>query len=440
MTSWLLPARVRVAVAAAVLFCAAPLPGAEQADSAATQRSSDAPAAPADEVPNSRVIRFLEERITRDPGDVVALNRLAGEYLLRFRDTGNDADIERSAAAAARSLEAVPAELNPGGLAARGHAEFSLHRFAAARDDARTLVPLEPDKREPLELLGDALLELGDLAGAGEADFGDGVALALVHKTLDAPVRFARLALATGDRAQATRRFDAAVEFARAHAPPRPEELAWALVQAGQNDFSSGRWEQADAGYRAALEAKPGDWPALDHLAELRAAQGRFDESISLYVPLVARMPRPELLQALGDVYLEAGKSDDASIWHDRAADAYRRAAAQGSAHYYHHLAGFYCDVYSNPREALHWAREDLKVRQSAFAYDALAWALYHSAEYAPAAEAMDRALATGIADAHVLYHASLVYARADDAARGRECLKRAAEVNPKFMSFHVHR
>ena len=53
---------------------------------------------------------------------------------------------------------------------------------------------------------------------------------------------------------------------------------------------------------------------------------------------------------------------------------------------------------------------------------------------------AMDKALALGTKDAHLLYHASLIYFRAGDAAKGKDCLVRAGQVNPKFNEFHVHR
>ena len=193
---------------------------------------------------------------------------------------------------------------------------------------------------------------------------------------------------------------------------PSPELLAWALVQAGQLDFSTVAGTRPSGSYLAAIEAKPGDWPALDHLAELRAAQKRYDESISIYRELVACVPRPELFQALGDVYRAMGRADDARGWHARALAAYRKAADAGSSHYFHHLAGYYCDAEPNPAEAVRWARADMEVRRGVYAYDALAWALYHAGDYPAAAGAMDEALAPGTADAHVLYHASLIYAR----------------------------
>jgi tetratricopeptide (TPR) repeat protein len=151
-------------------------------------------------------------------------------------------------------------------------------------------------------------------------------------------------------------------------------------------------------------------------------------------------VPRPEVLHALGDVYAVMGKAGDAKAWHEKALAKYLGATRDGSSHYYHHLAGFYCDSRPDPAEARKWARKDLEVRRSVHAYESLAWALYHNGEFAAAADAMDKALSLKTKDSHVLYHASLVYYRAGKAERGRECLKRAAEANPKFMEFHVHR
>jgi tetratricopeptide (TPR) repeat protein len=432
---------------AAVFRCAAGLVVASLTAAGLAPSAAAAPPAsrPATQAVTARLptppyaarIRFFEARLTRDPDDVTAQNQLAGEYLRRFRDTGDDNDLSRTAKCADRSLAVIPAEGNVGGLTARALAAIALHRFAAARDDAKRLVDLSPGKSQAAGILGDALLELGDYDAAAAA-----------YATLERPddtdavteVRLARLALARGDVPAAARRLGDAVVLAAAADPPVPELLAWAHVQAGQVAFGAGQWDDADRHYAAALAAKPDDWPALDHVAELRAAQGRFDEAIAGYERLVARVPRPELFQALGDVYAAARRADAAATWHARAAAAYHKAVDAGATQYDHHLAGFYCDAMPDPAEAVKWARKDLAARHGTAAHDGLAWALYQAGEFAPAAAAMDQALASGTADSHVLYHASLIYYRAGDAARGRDCLRRAAAANPKFMSFHVHR
>src|SRR5206468_3995736 len=144
----------------------------------------------------------------------------------------------------------------------------------------------------------------------------------------------------------------------------------------------------------------------------LRAAQGRYAEALALYQKLPAR---PEVLQAIGDLYQFQNKPAEAKTWHDRADAAYLKSIEQGNAHYYHHLAGFYCDAQENPAEALRWARKDLEVRRSVYAYDSLAWALYKNGEFARAAEEMTRALTLGTKDAHLLFHGGMIYSRAGD-------------------------
>jgi tetratricopeptide (TPR) repeat protein len=385
----------------------------------------------------NRVIQFLESRVERDPDDITAQNRLSGEYLRRFRKSGDDRDLVLAGKAADQSLRSVPGPQNTSGLAARARAVFALHGFAAARDIGLQLVEFEPDKRLTYEILGDALLELGDYDKAADA-------LRKMEALGDADIggesRLARLALVRGDNAGAKNRLTSALHLAEMFQPPAPDVRAWCLVQLGQLSFSTGDWDNAEKQYQQALAASPDDWAAIDHLAELRAAQKRYAESVELYRGLIQRVPRPELMQVLGDVCTAMGQPDEARRWHDKALQGYLAASDSGLNHYVHHLAGFYCDSAPNPAEAVKWARKDLEIRHSVFAYDGLAWALYQSGQYKPAAEAMDKALSQGTKSSHLLYHASLIYAVAGPTAKARECLKQAAEANPRFTEFHVHR
>src|SRR5207248_2239654 len=107
-------------------------------------------------------IRFLEDRVRRDPDDFIAYNKLAGYYLQRQRETGSVNYLTLAAKAAHASLTAMPAEQNVGGLATLAIAEFASHEFVSARDQALKLIDLERKKSYPYEILGDALTELGD--------------------------------------------------------------------------------------------------------------------------------------------------------------------------------------------------------------------------------------------------------------------------------------
>ena len=42
--------------------------------------------------------------------------------------------------------------------------------------------------------------------------------------------------------------------------------------------------------------------------------------------------------------------------------------------------------------------------------------------------------------DAHLFFHAAMIHLAAGRTGEGKEFLKRAAEVNPRYEAFHVHR
>jgi tetratricopeptide (TPR) repeat protein len=285
--------------------------------------------------------------------------------------------------------------------------------------------------------LGDALLEFGDLDEAART-------YAEMQKRKGDPVeaetRLARLDLARGACDSAQTHFEKALQAARDLSPPSPEIEVWCLIQSGQLAFNIGQWETAEKSFETALTVRSDDVGALEHLAELRAAQEKYREAIALYKKVIEQNPRPEFWQALGDVYEAAGKLAEAGTWHKRARDAYLKNAAEGNAHYFHHLAGFFSDSEENPAEALKWARRDLELRHTAAAEDAFAWALYRGGEFAPAAEIANKLLARGTKDAHILAHAGMIFLAAGDSVRGKELLAEAGGINPRHTSFHVHR
>ncbi|HEV2046245.1 MAG TPA: tetratricopeptide repeat protein, partial [Chthoniobacterales bacterium] len=219
-----------------------------------------------------------------------------------------------------------------------------------------------------------------------------------------------------------------------------PDLVAQCNVQLGEIAFRSGDWDKAEKQYQAALSAQPDYYAALDHLAELRGAQGRLEEAVALYTLLVERVPRPEFMQALGDLYLFAGRASEAEPWYDRALAAYVASVEHGEALYFHHLAGFYADSINDAKKAVECARRDLTLRHTIQAYDALAWALYKAGKIEEARDAISKALATGTHDAHILYHAGTIFMRAGDVAGGAAKLQEALAVNPRYNAFHVHR
>lgn len=375
-------------------------------------------------------LSFLEQRVAADPLDYVAQTRLSLEYINAMRASGDLAYLQRAEQAARASMESVPAAHNPDAVTALATALYESHRFKEALQLARQAVDIDPHNPVAALLIGDAQFELGDYAAAERTYDKLAGGRAADHVT----ARMARLAEVRGDTAAAVTMLSQLLDT------PADSLRLRVRLQLAELHFARGDFKQARVHLEAAQRLQPDSYAVEEHLAELQAAEGRFGDAEKLYLKVLARVPRPEFMQALGDLYQQMERPNDARQWHEHAKATYLKSAQARNAHFYHHLTTFFCDSAPDPSQALHWAREDLKVRDSAFAYDGLAWALYKNSQYQAAAEAMDRALATGVQSAHLLFHAGMIYSSAGRMAEGRKLMQQAMAVNPRYNTFHVHR
>jgi tetratricopeptide (TPR) repeat protein len=217
-------------------------------------------------------------------------------------------------------------------------------------------------------------------------------------------------------------------------------QYAWVELQLGLLALARGRHDDARVHYERSAKAYSGHWMADEHLAELAAAQGRFDEAVRLYRSVVERTARPEFQQALGEVYLFMGEPDRAEPWFEQALATYLASAHAGGVHYYHHLADFYADVREDGAEAVRWARKDIALRANFATQAALAWALYRDSQLGEAAATMDRALASGVSDARIFAQAATIREALGDREGAAQYTARADARNPHHRGFHVHR
>src|SRR5262249_12658134 len=160
----------------------------------------------------------------------------SGYYLQRQRETGSLDYLDLALRAARGSLAAMPAETNVGGLAALAQAEYASHDFPSARDHAIQLTQLDRAKGYPYQILGDALLELGDYDKATSA-FAE---MERLGATAGSEARLARVAVLRGQTSEATRRLSMALSLALAQQPPSRETVAWTRWQLGEVACSFG--------------------------------------------------------------------------------------------------------------------------------------------------------------------------------------------------------
>ena len=385
----------------------------------------------------SDTLTALEKSVETNPEDFAAWNKIAEARLRLLGSTGALANLAAATAALERSLQIAAPESNRAGLALRTRVELASHRFKEARQSAEQLRTIMPESAYPLGLLGDAYLNLGDYA-ACERAWNE--MLGKDQSVLATEPRLAQLDLVHGRVTKAGERYRKTIEAAHDLKKEAPEVLAWAHVLAGELEFRSGDWEKAGQHYEAALAAFPNYYSALEHQAELRGAQGHLEEAVALYQRVINRTSRPEIMQALGDLYLFAGKRAEAQPWHQRALKGYLASIDRGEVIYLHHLAGLYADSLNEPDRALEFARRDFALRQSIQSCDTLAWALYRAGLTSEAAETIGRALVTGTKDPHILYHAGTILMRAGHIPTGTARLQEALAANPRYNSFHVHR
>jgi tetratricopeptide (TPR) repeat protein len=394
-----------------------------------TAAPASSPASPEDAA-TEQTIRFLEARVRRDPEDYIALNKLAGYYILRLRETGGVQYLELAMRAAQMSLKAMPAEQNRGGLLALAQSKFAAHDFTGARDDAERLVELEPDKTYPYLFLGDALLELGDYDRAQES-FRQMERRAF-EGDINVETRRARLAVLRGNEKDAVQHLTRALNFARNSASAGRETVAWIQWQLGDIAFQTGDYQTAERQSRDALQTFPDYYRALGLLARALAAKGDAAGAIENYERAIKRLPDPVFIAALGDLYKLAGRDADAAQQYALVESIAHLSALNGQL-YNRNLALFYADHDMRADEAYQLAAKEFEARRDIYGTDALAWTALKAGKIDEASAKIKDALRLGTKDARLFYHAGMIARAAGDMDAARKFLKQTLALNAQF-------
>jgi tetratricopeptide (TPR) repeat protein len=378
-------------------------------------------------------IRYLEQRAKGDADDFIARNKLATYYLQLVRETGDLAYLNLASRAAQSSLITLTPEHNVGGLVVMTQVEFASHDFTRARDHAIRLAELDSDKSYPHQMLGDALLELGDYYQAQAAflrmeQFVD--VPGLTQATIEQ--RASRMAFLHGDTKTAQRKMQAALVHAlRVPNPPR-ETIAWCRWQLGEIAFSVGDYAGAERHYRDALTTFPDYFRAVASLGRVRAAQGDFADAIKKYERAVYLLPDPSFVAALGDLYQRAGREKDATAQY-RLVGAIAHLSDVSGVLYNRQQALFLADHDLDVQQAYAMAAKEYAVRRDIYGADALAWTAVKAGKLVEAQSAMKDALRLGTNDAKLFYHAGIIAHAAGDEIAARDYLQRALTLSPQF-------
>lgn len=312
----------------------------------------------------------------------------------------------------------------------KANLDFRFHRLPDVRRDLE-MCPLLPERFEGRVILAD----LDFQEGRYEAARLELERLIAEKRSWDNLARLAHWKNKLGDPDEADVLYEEAEDDLTAK---QMRSFAWLELQRGVLAITHGRYADAWKHYQRADAAYPGHWHTDEHFAALLAAEGRFDEAAALFQKVIARVPKPELKQALGELYLFSGQPEKAKHWLDEALDTYLESVARGGVHYYHHLADFYADARDNPAEAVRFARMDLEMRSNFSTQAALAWALYRDGQLSEAIKYIRMSLSSGVRDAGIYSTAAMLLEAAGD-ADSRRYAAVALEINSLHDRFHMH-
>lgn len=383
-----------------------------------------------DELAESRdLVLFLERRVRNDPGDAGAYSKLSGLYLQQLRETGSLESLQLALHAAQTSLDIVPSARNTSGLRSLALAQFAEHEFANAARNARRLIELD-STGAPYAILGDALLELGDYAGAKRAF--DEMQRRSHGVDENVATRLARFAQLHGANVDAAGWYAKALSMALAHGEPSHDRVAWYHWQLGETAFASGDYATAQDEYEAALGTYPGYYRALGGLGRALAARGDLAGAIDRYRAAIRVLPDPTFVAALGDVYERSGRPREAAAQYDLV-EFIGHVGVLNGVLYNRQLAVFYADHDRKIQEAYTNAEREYAARRDIYGADAVAWAALKAGKLQDARRAERAALRLGTQDARLFYHAGMIAAAAGEREAAYAYLKRALRLNPEF-------
>ena len=411
--------RLFLALIAAALFLAATLVwrlvGGGAAPIIVTPARSLTPPSTADTVAQMRA------RLQNAPEDADAYAVLGLALLQQVRETGDPALYGQAEQALSAALALDGDQLDA--LVGQGVLALARHDFEAALTWGERARALMPYRADALGVLVDAHIELGQY----EAAIAAAQTMVNLRPDLSSYSRVAYVRELHGDTAGAIAAMTAAVEAG----PPGAEATAWAEVQLGHLYFESGDYSRAGAVYQNALRTVPNYPYALAGLARLRAGEGDVAGATATYEAIIARLPLPEFVIALGRLHEATGRPEQAAAQYDLVRAMQQLNAAAGM-NVDLEMALFEAD-HGDPATALAMAEAAHAQRPTVIADDVLAWANYRHGNFDEAQRLSERSRRLGMNTALFSYHAGMIAAARGEDAEAIAHLQHALALNPNF-------
>ncbi|MBI3803876.1 MAG: tetratricopeptide repeat protein [Nitrospirae bacterium] len=387
------------------------------------------PGTPGASLTTDQQVTLLEGESAKAPRSLPLRNRLAWAYIQKGRETGDAAYFTRAERLLEKSLAKEAS--NGEALGLRAWVALFKHEFKEAAIWAEKAHAAQPKISFHDGVLSDAYLELGDYPKA----IDHAQQMLDLKPDQGALSRAAHLRSLHGDPEGAIDLWEKAIRSSSLHS----ENTAWCQVELGDEYFNLGKVKKAEGVYQAALKRFPNYHRALAGLGRLRATEDKKPEAARLYQQAIEVIPYPHYLSALGDLYTEMGKPDEARKQYDLV-EQMARLDQINQVLYNRDLALFYADHDRKVEEAVRIAARELEVRKDVYTYDILGWTYYKDRRYPEAEQAMKKALRLGTRDPRMLFHAGMIARAVGKEKEAKRLLNQALSLNPHFHPVYAQR
>jgi tetratricopeptide (TPR) repeat protein len=363
-------------------------------------------------VPAPAALTPAEIAINKAQGDIAQrrdyfpyYNNLAMAYARRARETSDSAYYRKAEETLKKSFAIQPDNFE--GLKIETYLLLARREFSQALEIAKKLNKQTPDDVAVYGYIADADAELGNYKDAVDAAQW---MLRIRPGNTPALIRAGYLREIYGDP-------DGAMEVLRMAFDATPfqenEDRAWLLTQMAHVKLITNDLKTAETFANNALSLFPNYLAGVESLGRIRMAQQRYTEAAALFQKLYAASPRPEHLFAVGRALYMAGEKDDAAkSFSEFESRAVKVSGSADNAN--RELIEYYADYAKEPAKALQLAQQEAAKRHDIYTLDSYAWSLAANGDYAHAQTEMQRALATGVKDPHILEHASAIAQHAE--------------------------
>jgi tetratricopeptide (TPR) repeat protein len=369
-------------------------------------------------------IRDYQQLVRAHPKDSRGYDLLGDAYMQKVRETGDASYYTRASGVYATALGLNSRD--PAAVTGAGTLALARHDFKAGLGYGLRARQLAPYSFQPLGVIVDAQIELGryDDAAKSLQQMID------LRPNLSSYARVSYFRELHGDLRGAIEAMQAAVSAGGGV----PENVAYVQTLLGNLYFQTGRLDSAREAYRTALESFPSYVQAVAGLANIDGARRDFRSAIRRYRDVVARLPLPQYVVALGEVQQAAGDKPDYDL-----VRAEERLFQANGVNTDVDLALFEAS-HGSPTRAVTLAQRAWAGAPSVRSADALGWALTSAGRPVMGLHWARRALALGSRDPMFLYHAGKSAQAAGRAALARAYLSESLALNPRFSPLYAPR